>query len=176
MKTYDMTKPTYQNLQSEFERSRNGCFEINTHAPDSPAQHQAFRKLFSQSVPTDSTIWAPVHVDRVDHFHVGHQSFINHSLTTVALGGIYIADHVQIAPGATLLTANHDINHMNILNTKPIYIETGAWLGANVTVLPGVTIGAGAIVGAGAVVTKDVPAHTLAAGNPAKFIKALIAE
>ena len=45
------------------------------------------------------------------------------------------------------------------------------WLGASVTVLPGVTIGDGAIVGAGAVVTKDVPAHTIVAGVPARPIR-----
>jgi acetyltransferase-like isoleucine patch superfamily enzyme len=52
----------------------------------------------------------------------------------------------------------------------PITIENDVWLGANVTVLPGVTIHEGAIVGAGAVVTKDVPAHTTVAGVPARPI------
>ncbi len=46
----------------------------------------------------------------------------------------------------------------------------GAALGANATILPNVVIGAWALVGAGAVVTKDVPAHGLVAGNPARLI------
>ena len=46
------------------------------------------------------------------------------------------------------------------------------WLGAGVTVIPGVTIGDGAIVGACAVVTKDVPADTIVAGVPARIIRA----
>ena len=45
------------------------------------------------------------------------------------------------------------------------------WLGARVTVCPGVTIGEGAIVGAGAVMTKDVPPRTVVAGVPAKVIR-----
>ena len=52
-------------------------------------------------------------------------------------------------------------------------IGRDVWLGANVTVLPGVTIGDGAIIAAGAVVTKDVPANAVAAGVPAKVIKSV---
>lgn len=173
MQIYDMTQPAYQQLQAEFTTSRQGCFAINTSAPDSPQQRTAMADLFQDALPADSTIWAPIKIDRIHHFHVGHHAFINHDLTTVALGGIYIGDNVQIAPGVTLLTANHDIAHMNILKTAPIRIEAGAWIGANATILPGVTVGTGAIVGAGAVVTKNVAPHTLVGGNPAKFIKAV---
>ncbi|GAA0904361.1 hypothetical protein GCM10009574_094840 [Streptomyces asiaticus] len=53
------------------------------------------------------------------------------------------------------------------ITRAPITIEAGAWLGAAVTVLPGVTVGRGAVVGAGAVVTRDVPANTLVTGSAA---------
>ena len=54
---------------------------------------------------------------------------------------------------------------------KPVHIEDKAWLGSNVTVLPGVTIGEGAIVAAGAVVTKDVEPGTIVGGVPSKLIR-----
>jgi acetyltransferase-like isoleucine patch superfamily enzyme len=60
----------------------------------------------------------------------------------------------------------------NVL-TAPIVIHDYAWVSFNATILKGVTIGEGAVVGACAVVTKDVPAYTLVAGNPAKVIKTL---
>lgn len=51
------------------------------------------------------------------------------------------------------------------------YVKKGASIGSNATIICGVTIGENALIGAGAVVTKDVPANTIAAGNPAKVIK-----
>ena len=53
----------------------------------------------------------------------------------------------------------------------PIVIEDNVWIGEMVCILPNVKIGKGSIIGANAVVTKDIPAHALAGGNPAKVIK-----
>ena len=61
------------------------------------------------------------------------------------------------------------------LDEKPITIEEDVWVGANAVILRGVHIGQGAIIGAGSVVTKDVPAHVIVAGNPAKIIRKLTA-
>jgi acetyltransferase-like isoleucine patch superfamily enzyme len=53
----------------------------------------------------------------------------------------------------------------------PTLVKKGASLGSNATIMCGITIGEGAVIGAGSVVTKDVPANTTAAGNPAKIIR-----
>lgn len=58
-------------------------------------------------------------------------------------------------------------------NVIPTHIERRAAIGSGSTVLCGITIGEGALVGAGSVVTRDVPPHTLVAGNPAKIIRKL---
>jgi tetrahydrodipicolinate N-succinyltransferase len=52
----------------------------------------------------------------------------------------------------------------------PVIVEDEAWIGAHVTVLPGVRIGKGAVIGAGAVVTRDVPAGVVAHGVPARVM------
>ncbi|MDB5141270.1 MAG: thiogalactoside acetyltransferase [Mucilaginibacter sp.] len=59
----------------------------------------------------------------------------------------------------------------SVVNTKPIMINDNAWIGMNCHILKGVTIGEGAIIGAGSVVTRDIPAWSIAGGNPAIVIK-----
>jgi acetyltransferase-like isoleucine patch superfamily enzyme len=58
----------------------------------------------------------------------------------------------------------------NNISTAPIIIGDDVFIAAGAIILKGVTIGTGAIVGAGSVVTKDVPAYTIVAGNPAKIV------
>jgi acetyltransferase-like isoleucine patch superfamily enzyme len=62
------------------------------------------------------------------------------------------------------------------LGEEPIVIHDDAWIGAGAFVMRGVTLGQGAIVAAGAVVTKDVPAFSIAAGNPAVVVRELSAD
>ncbi len=54
---------------------------------------------------------------------------------------------------------------------KPIKIGSNCWLASNVVVIGGVTIGEGCVIGAGSVVTRDIPANSLAAGNPCRVIR-----
>ncbi len=56
---------------------------------------------------------------------------------------------------------------------EEVVIEDGVFIGVHAIILPGVTIGSGAMVAAGSVVTKDVPPHTVVAGNPARVIRRL---
>ena len=79
--------------------------------------------------------------------------------------GISLEDDVFIGPNATF--ANRDFGETEPRRTL---VKSGASIGANATVLPGITIGEKAVVGAGAVVTRNVPPHAIVAGNPARII------
>jgi acetyltransferase-like isoleucine patch superfamily enzyme len=57
---------------------------------------------------------------------------------------------------------------------RHIHIKKNAWIGANVTVMPGVTIGKNAVVAAGAIVTKDVPDNAIVEGILAKTIRVIL--
>lgn len=101
---------------------------------------------------------------------------INHGLTIMARGGIEIEDDVMIGPGASLLTANHDLYDHQVLLCGKVTIRKNAWIGAKAMILPGVTVGENAVVAGGSVVTKDVEANTVVGGNPARVLKYLDAQ
>lgn len=172
--TYDMRTTKYHDQDKEVPRTKDLCFRINHTLPSDGQQiRQYLDQLFESRLPKDTDILSPVYIDRANMVEVGNHTFINHHLTTVALGGISIGNNVQIAPNVTLLTANHDSDDLQVLHCYKIIIEDQAWIGAGAKIMPGVTIGKGAIVASGAVVTKDVPARTVVGGNPAKVIKHL---
>ena len=108
----------------------------------------------------------------------GRRSFANDG--TYIQGNVTIGTSVAIGPHTRIVTDTHDIGaptrRAGTGRKEPVVIEDGAWIGASVTILPGVTIGRGAVVAAGAVVTRDVSPNTLVAGVPAKVIRKLDSE
>ena len=135
----------------------------------------AFKKLTGDNKELDATttVLPPLYIDYGKPVNIGKRCFIQQCCTFFGRGGITIGNDVFIGPKVNLITINHDPDPDNRSATygRPIVIEDKVWIGINSTILPGVRIGYGAIVGAGSVVTKDVPAMTIVAGNPARIIK-----
>ena len=108
---------------------------------------------------------------------IGARTWIGQGAFLHAAGGIRIGADVGIAPHVCILTSVHQDPGRDrpimagALAFAPVVIEDGADIGINATILPGVTIGRGAQVGAGAVVTRDVAAHAVVAGNPARVLR-----
>lgn len=92
--------------------------------------------------------------------------------------GVRIGREVSVAAHCKLLTTTHELGpaarRAGDLQERPIRIGDGCWLGAGVTVLPGVSIGAGCIIAAGSVVTADCDPHGLYAGAPAQRKRDLV--
>ena len=91
---------------------------------------------------------------------------------------IEIQDWASIGPGVKIMAHSgaspyHQSRNIFHEGPKKVIIGKVAWLAAGATILPGVTIGEGAIIAAGAVVSKDVPALTMFAGNPARMVQKL---
>ena len=147
--------------------------EINGkyHTPEQ--LHDLLEQLWGMEVPKTVGMFPPFNTDCGKNTHIGERVFINSGCKFQDQGGIFIGNDCLLGHNATLCTINHNPNpeHRGDMTFKPIRIENKVWLGANVTICPGVTIGEGAVVAAGAVVTKDVEPRTVVGGVPAKFIK-----
>ena len=109
-----------------------------------------------------------------DHTRVG--------LHNTIIGPVTIGSHVNMAQGVVVTALNHNFADpsqpidMQGVNTSPIIIDDDVWIGANVTITPGVSIGAHSVIGAGSVVTHDIPAGSVAVGTPAKVMKTIITQ
>ena len=149
--------------------------EINTKYRTNDDMLAMLEKVTGQSIDRTTTVSQPFYSDFGGHITFGKHVFINKNVTFVDLGGITLEDHVLIGPGARLITVNHltEVQHRRGLEVAPVLVKRNAWIGANVTVLPGVTIGEHSIVAADATVTKDVPAKVIVAGTPARIIRSI---
>jgi acetyltransferase-like isoleucine patch superfamily enzyme len=149
--------------------------EINNayHTPEELVE--LMRELTGQKDFPPFGLFPPFYTDCGKNIHFGNNVFVNSGCRFQDQGGIWIGDNALIVHNAVLATLNHNPDPQKRGNLFPsrIVIGNDVWLGANVTVLPGVTIGDGAIIAAGAVVTKDVPAGAVAGGVPAKVIKTI---
>lgn len=93
--------------------------------------------------------------------------------------GVHIEDNVFIGHNVTFIndlypratTTEGEMQTEEDWEVIPTYVRKGASVGSSATILAGVTIGENAIIGAGTVVTKDVPANTIVAGNPARILR-----
>lgn len=108
---------------------------------------------------------------------IGEGAWIGRNLTIHGNGVVKIGRKCDIAPDVTLLTGTHKIGsrirRAGRGQTDNVSIGDGCWIGARVTILPGVEVGDGAVVSACACVTKNVPDDMLVGGVPAKAIKEL---
>ena len=93
---------------------------------------------------------------------------------------ISIEDNAMLGSGVHVYVSNHEFNDVakpiiqqGHQDVKPVRIGTGAWIGANVIILPGVSIGENSVIGAGSVVTRSIPPRVVACGNPARIVKRL---
>lgn len=95
---------------------------------------------------------------------------------TTVRGDVVLGDGVRIGAHTSLLGFNHSMApdrpvHRQPLTSRGIRVGDDVWIGSHVIVVDGVTVGDHCVIGAGAVVTKDLPAWSVAAGNPARVLR-----
>lgn len=137
-----------------------------------------FSELIGKEVDKSFTLFPPFYTDCGKNIHIGKNVFINSCCKFQDQGGISIGDGSLLGHNVIIATLNHmqEPSRRQSLLPKPVVIGNNVWIGASVTILPGVTIGDNAIIGAGSVVTKDIPANSVAVGSPCKVIKSIKGE
>ena len=114
-------------------------------------------------------IWAPWNLS------MGDASCLAERVNCYNVDEVRIGDNVVVSQEAFLCTASHDVSSVTMeLTTKPIVVESNAWITARTIIMPGVTVGEGSVVAAGAVVTHDVEDWSVVGGVPAKRLKGRI--
>ena len=114
-----------------------------------PAELRALmEKLTGEEIDESFGLFPPFYTDCGKNIHFGKRVFVNSGCRFQDQGGIWIGDDALIGHNAVLATLNHNADPAKRANLipAPIHIGNKVWLGANVTVLPGVTIGDGAII------------------------------
>ena len=126
----------------------------------------------------------PIYFDYGIFTSFGKNCYANFNFTVLDVCPVNIGSNVFFGPNCSLMTPMHPLRwqERNIKfkddktayddeYAKPINIRDNCWISANAVITGGVTIGEGCVIGAGSVVTKDIPANSLAAGNPCKVIR-----
>ena len=117
-------------------------------------------------------------IEKSAKLKIGNNTHINKGFVMACNKQIEIGNNVVFADRVFVADSDHryeDVNMPILLQGmsegKAVKIEDDCWIGINACVLKGVTIGKHSVVGANSVVTKDVPAFSVVAGNPANIIK-----
>lgn len=127
----------------------------------------------------------PVQFDYGQYTTVGDNFYANFNFTVLDEAPITIGDNVMCGPNVSMYTALHPLRYQqrnmktkdrdgedySYEHAEPIAIGSNCWIAGDVTIIGGVTIGDGCVIGAGSVVVNDIPANSLAVGNPCRVVR-----
>lgn len=151
------------------------CFEFNHLRPSQTNEQQALIRKLLGKIKGNFTVTAPFWCDYGFNIEIGDSFYMNHNCVILDEAKVTFGDHVFIAPNCGFYTAGHplDVEQRNqgLEYAYPITIGNHVWIGAGVSVLPGVTIGSDTVIGAGSVVNRDIPSGVVAVGNPCRVIR-----
>ena len=145
------------------------------------------KELLDKLFPTHKDgvyLQGPIYIDYGCNTKLGKNFYANFNFTVLDTCPVNIGDDVLVGPNVSIVTPLHPMcyTERNMRTRpngevydyeygKPITIGNNCWIASNVTIIGGVTIGDGSVIGAGSVVTKDIPAGSLAYGNPCRVIR-----
>lgn len=129
-------------------------------------------QLFGARMGKGARVYGSARVWYPPNLQMGDNAVIGWRVNCYCQGPITLGDHAVVSQFAHLVSSTHNIDRPGFqLETRPIHIGSHAWVAANAFVGPGVSVGEGAVLGACGVAVRDLPAWTIHAGNPARYIR-----
>ncbi|MCI9272635.1 MAG: sugar O-acetyltransferase [Clostridiales bacterium] len=172
--------PMEESLIKEREAAKDLYFEYNRIRPSDYEQRTALLKKLLGGYQQHFLIEQPFYCTYGYHITLGEYFFANLDCTISDGAPVVFGDHVFIGPHVSFLTEGHafdpQLRSEGYEYVAPIHVGHNVWICANVSVLPGVTIGDNCIIGAGSVVSRDIPAGSLAMGNPCRVVRPITPE
>ncbi len=162
-------------ILADRERAKELLYDYNRLRPSQQGERTQLLKQLLGKTGNNLIIEPPFACDYGYNIEVGENFYANVNLVILDGAKVSIGDNAFIAPNVGIYTAGHplDVEQRNhgLEYALPVTIGHNVWIGAGVSILPGVTIGDNTVIGAGSVVTKDIPSNVLAVGNPCRVIK-----
>lgn len=172
--------PLDEELTSLSEKAAEITYQFNQCRPSDKAQLQTLLSRLLGKHGKDCWIKPPFRCDYGFNIEIGDSFFANYNCVILDCAPVKIGNCCMFAPNVSLYTAGHPLHPENrntwLEYAAGISIGNNVWLGGNVVVNPGVTIGDNVVVGSGSVVTKNIPANSLAVGNPARVLREITDE
>jgi maltose O-acetyltransferase len=135
---------------------------------------ELLRELFGEVCGT-ITVEPPFHCEYGSHIFAGERLFVNFGCIILDCAEVRFGSDVMLGPSVQILTAYHPVEAAKRVAgpelAAPITIGDRAWIGGGAILCPGVTIGSDTTIGAGSVVTRDIPSHVVAVGNPCRVLR-----
>jgi maltose O-acetyltransferase len=160
-------------LETERQRAKELLRLLNL-SRAAPERQAILQELLGR-IGKNSVIEPPFYCSYGQNIHIGDHVYLNVLCVILDCNEVHIGHHVFVGPAVQIYTAAHDLHAEARIQgwevASPVVIEENVWIGGSAILLPGVRIGRSAVVGAGAVVSRDVPASTVVAGNPARVIR-----
>ena len=164
-------------LVAERAACKEACFRYNQLPPSCMEERKQLLGELLGKTGKNFLIEQPFYCDYGYNISLGENFYSNVNCVILDGAPVTFGDNVFVAPNCGFYTAGHPLDacqrNQGLEYARPITIGHNVWIGAHVSVLPGVSIGDNCVIGAGSVVNKDIPANSLAAGNPCKVIREL---
>jgi acetyltransferase-like isoleucine patch superfamily enzyme len=161
-------------------KAKSLCAQFNATAVGESTDREVLINSIVAACGKSPTIEPPFYCDYGTNITLGDNFYANHGLIILDGASVVIGNNVFIAPGVGIHTAGHPIDferrNLGLEYALPVTIGNNVWIGAAVTILPGVVIGDNSVIGAGSVVARDIPSNVVAVGNPCRVIREITAD